>query len=141
MPALICSHLSRSTATDKGHMRRHHSNTASTRNKHADVILAHAKVDCMFPAHEACAAQEMFCFATLVDATAGTMYTDLTGTFPVRSFKNMIYIFVACIYNLNAIIVCPMAWRTDASFIAAFNKVFAILRAWNYQPALNVMDN
>jgi hypothetical protein len=95
----------------------------------------------MFPAHEACAAQDMFCFAALADTTTGTMYTDLTSTFPVRSFKNMIYIFVAYIYDLNAIIVRPMASRTDASFIAAFTKVFAILRAQNYQPAFNVMDN
>ncbi len=77
-PALICSHLTRSTATDKGHMHRHRSNTASTRNKHADVILARAEVDRMFPAHEACAAQDMFCFAALADAMTSTMYTDLT---------------------------------------------------------------
>jgi hypothetical protein len=122
-------------------MRRHHSNTASTCNKHADVILAHAKVDCVFPAHKACVAQDMFCFAALADAKTGTMYTDLTGAFHVRSFKNMIYIFVAYIYDLNAIVVCPMALRTDTSFIAAFTEVFAILRALNNQPALNVMDN
>jgi hypothetical protein len=42
MPALIRPHLPRSNATDKGHMRRHCSNTASTRNKHADIILARA---------------------------------------------------------------------------------------------------
>jgi hypothetical protein len=53
----------------------------------------------------------------------------------------MIYIFVAYIYDLNTIIVCPMALRTDTSFIAAFTKVFAILRAWDYQSALNIMDN
>jgi hypothetical protein len=122
-------------------MRRHRANTASTRNKHADVILAQAEVDRMFPAHEACAAQDMFCFPALADATTGTMYTDLTGAFTVRSFKNMIYIFVAYIYDLNAIIVRPMASCTDASFIAAFTEVFAILRARDYQPALNVMDN
>jgi hypothetical protein len=69
------------------------------------------------------------------------MYTDLTGAFPVRSFKNMIYIFVAYIYDLNAIIVFPMASGTDASFIATFTKVFAIMHARNNQPALNVMDN
>ncbi len=140
MPALICSHLPRSTATDKGHMHCHHSNTASIRNKHADIILAQAKVDRMFPAHKACVAQDMFCFAALADATTGTMYTDLTGAFPVRSFKNMIYIFAAFIYDLNAIIVCPMASCTGASFIAAFTKVFTILRAQAYQPALNLMD-
>jgi hypothetical protein len=122
-------------------MRRHRSNTASTCNKHADVILACAKVNHMFPTYEAYAAQDMFCFAALADATTSTIYMDLTGAFPVRSFKNMIYFFVAYIYDLNAIIVHPMALRTGTSFIAAFNKVFAILRAWNYQPALNIMDS
>jgi hypothetical protein len=53
----------------------------------------------------------------------------------------MIYIFVVYIYDLNAIIVRPMALRTDTSFIASFTKVFAILRARNYQPALNIIDN
>jgi hypothetical protein len=69
------------------------------------------------------------------------MYMDLTSAFPVRSFKNMIYIFVAYIYDLNAIIVRPMATCTDASFIAAFTKVFTILYARDYQPAFNLMDN
>ncbi len=73
MPASICSYLPRSTTTDKGHMRCHRSNTASTRNKHADVILAQAEVNRMFPAHKACATQDMFCFAALTDATTGTM--------------------------------------------------------------------
>jgi hypothetical protein len=141
MPALICSHLPQSTATNKGHMHPHCSNTASTQDTHADTVLACTKVDCMFPVHEACAVQDMFCFAALADATAGTMYTDLIGAFPVRSFKNMQYNFVAFIYDLNTIIVCPTASCTDASFIATFTRVFAILCAWNYQPALNVMDN
>jgi hypothetical protein len=39
-PALIWSHLPRSTATDKSHMRHHRSHTASTCNNHADIILA-----------------------------------------------------------------------------------------------------
>jgi hypothetical protein len=83
----------------------------------------------------------MFCFATLANATLGATYTDITGAFPIWSFKNMQYIFVAYIYNLNAIIVQPMPSRTNSSFIAAFYKVFAILHACNYQPALNVIDN
>jgi hypothetical protein len=122
-------------------MRRHRANTASTRNTHADIVLARTKVDNMFPCYEACAIHDMFCFAALADANTGTMYTDLTGAFPVQSFKKMQYIFVAYIYDLNAIIVRPMASRTDASFIAAFTEVFAILRARDYQPALNVTDN
>jgi hypothetical protein len=95
----------------------------------------------MLPAHKACVTQDMLCFAALADATTGTMYTDLTVAFPVRSFKNMQYIFIAYIYNLNAIIVRPMASCTNASFIAAITQVFNILWAQDYQPVLNIMDN
>jgi hypothetical protein len=124
---LICSHLPKSTATNKGHMRRQCCNTASTCNKHTDIILARAEVDCMFSAHKACAVQDMLCFAALANATTGTMYTDLTGAFPVRSFKNMQYIFVVYIYDLNAIIIHPMPSQTNSSFIATFTDVFNIL--------------
>jgi hypothetical protein len=121
MPALIRTHCPQSTATNKGHMRRHFSNTASTCNKHADIILARAEIDHMFPTHEACVSQDMFRFAALADATTSTMYMDLTGAIPVRLFKNMIYIFVAYIYDLNAIFVRSTALCTDASFIATFS--------------------
>jgi hypothetical protein len=83
--------------------------------------------------------QDMFCFAALANAMLGTMYTNITGAFPVQSFKNMQYIFVTYIYDLNAIIMQSMPFRTNSLFIAAFSEVFAILRACNYQPALNVM--
>jgi hypothetical protein len=140
-PALICSHLPHSTDTNKGQMHCHCSRTASTCNNHANIVLARAKVDQMCPPHEACTIQDMFCFAALTNAMLGTMYSNITGAFLVRSFKNMQYIFVPYIYNLNAIIVQPMPYCTNALFIAAFSKVSAILRARNYQPALNVMDN
>jgi hypothetical protein len=77
-----------------------------------DIIDICAEVDQMFPVEEACAMQDMFCFTALANPNTGTMYTDLTDAFPVRSFKKMQYIFVAYIYNLNAIIFHPMPSRT-----------------------------
>ena len=53
----------------------------------------------------------------------------------------MQYIFVAYVYDLNAIIVRTMPYRTDASMVTAFTKVITILKAGGYQRALNVMDN
>jgi hypothetical protein len=53
----------------------------------------------------------------------------------------MQYIFVAYIYNLNGTIVRPMPSQTNAPFIAAFTKIFTVLRARNYHQALNIMDN
>jgi hypothetical protein len=69
------------------------------------------------------------------------MYTNITGAFPVRSFKSMEYIFVAYIYDLNAILIRAMPLCTDASMVSAFTEVITILKAGGYQPALNVMDN
>ena len=140
-PALIKKHLPQSTATDKGHMRRHRSNTASTRNMQHDIIAAHSEVDHMFPQQEHCAMQDVFCFAALANTITGTMYTDITGAFPVHSFKNMQYIFVAYVYDLNAIIVRAMPSRTDASMVTAFKEVITALKSRGYHPTLNVMDN
>ncbi len=83
----------------------------------------------------------MFCFAALTNAITGTMYTNITGTFPVRSFKSMQYVFVAYIYNINAIIVRAMPSCTDASMLQSFTKVISILKSSGYHPALNIMDN
>ncbi len=71
--------------------------------------------------------QDMFCFAALANANSRTMYTDLTGSFPVRSFKNMQYIFVAYVYDLNAIIIRAMPTRTDTAMITAFKEVITVL--------------
>jgi hypothetical protein len=85
--------------------------------------------------------QDMVCFAGLADAITGTMYTNITGAFPVCSFKSVQYVFVAYIYDLNAIIVRAMPSRTDASMVQAFTEVITILKSGGYHPALNVMDN
>jgi hypothetical protein len=138
---LIKNHLPLSTATDKGHMQQHRANTASMLNMQSVVIAAMVKVDCMFPPQEICAMQDMYCFAMLTNAIAGTMYTNITGAFLVCFIKSMQYIFVAYIYNLNAIIVQAVTSCTDASMVQAFTKIISILKSGNYHPALNLMDN
>jgi hypothetical protein len=122
-------------------MRQHRSNTASTRKNHNDIVAARAEVDHMFPQHEICTMQDVFCFAALANTITGTMYTDITSAFPVCSLKSMQYIFVAYVYDLNAIIVRAMASRTDASMATAFTEVISTLKTGGYHPALNVMDN
>jgi hypothetical protein len=95
----------------------------------------------MFLLQEICAIQDVFCFATLADAITGTMYTNITCAFPVCSFKSMQYMFLAYIYNLNAIIVQAMPSHTDASIVQAYTKIISILKSGGYHSALNVMDN
>jgi hypothetical protein len=107
----------------------------------SDIIAAHAEVDCKFPPQEICAIQDVFYFATLANEITGTMYTDITGTFPVHSIKSMQYVVVAYIYDLNAIIIQAMLSGTDASMVQEFTKVIFVLKSEGYHPALNVMDN
>jgi hypothetical protein len=82
-PALIKNHLPCSTATNKGHMHQHRSNTTSTPNMQDDIVNAQAEVNRIFPQHKLCAMQCVFCFTALANAITGTMYTDITGAFPV----------------------------------------------------------
>jgi hypothetical protein len=83
----------------------------------------------------------MCCFVALADLHTKTMYTNRTGAFPVRSFCNMQYMFVAYIYDLNAILVRAMPSKTNCAMIATFMDILANLNARRYSPILNVMDN
>ncbi len=107
----------------------------------SNIIAARAEVDCMFPPQEICATQDMFCFAVLADAITGTTYTYITSAFLVCSFKSMQYVFVAYIYDLNAIIVRAKPSCNNAFMVQAFTKVISILKSDSYNQALNVMDN
>ena len=80
-PQVILHHLPPSTATDKGHMQRHRQGVQSTHTQQPTILQARSDVDCR--------EHDMFCFAALVDMHTGTMYTNGTGAFPVRSFRNM----------------------------------------------------
>jgi hypothetical protein len=137
---LIKHYLPHSTATNKGHMHHHWANTASM-HMQDNIVATCAKVDCMFTRHKICAMQDVFWFSVLVNAITSTIYTDVTSAFPVCSFKSMQYIFVAYVYNLNAIIVSAMPSCTNAFMVQLLTKVITILKSRGYRPALNVMDN
>ena len=101
---LITKHLGHTPATDKGHLHRVRQHVASTHNNQQEIVAARKLVDKLQPEQEICTAYNIYCYAVLAGENPGTMYTDLTGTFPVRSFRNNAYIFVAYIYDINAIL-------------------------------------
>ena len=51
----------------------------------------------MRPPEQLCTAidDDMFCFAIMADQNEDTIYSDLSGRFPVCSYSSMNYIFVA----------------------------------------------
>ena len=83
----------------------------------------------------------VFCCAALADATEGTLYTDMTGSFPVQSLEGMQAFFVAYDYDTNAIFAIPTNDLKDATIIVAFEQVFNELEGSGYKPQFNVTDN
>ena len=93
------------------------------------------------PAHDTTAKCEVFYFSELADSNECTIYTNLTGIFPIRSYKGNQYIFLTYIYDLNDIIVRPMKSRESEDMQAAFKEVYSYLIQRNHTPKLQVMDN
>ena len=140
---LIAKYLPESAATDKGHMVRTRSGTRSTRHNHQEVVDARLQVEDMNPQEQACTALDdaMFCFAILADENENTIYSDLTGRFPVQSYSGNNYIFVAYVYSINAILLRPMKNRSDASMVAVFRDIYTYLQQCGCSPKLHVLDN
>ena len=83
---LINKHLPLSTATTKGHMIQKRQGLQST-NRNREVVLdARRDVQDMSPKQHICTAREdeLFCYSVL-DNKQDTIYSDLTGQFPVWS--------------------------------------------------------
>ena len=95
---------------------------ASTIQQHAD--LAKMMVDCENDAYPVKELEKpcsnLFCFVVLADKQNGTIYTNGTGDFPVRSFTRMPYMLVTYCYDSNAILVEPIKNLTDEEMVRAF---------------------
>lgn len=135
----VTKHLPPSSATIKGHMHRIPKNVRLTRN--TNNIVKNELDEDIAPCHDTAAQCEVFCFAALANDNERTLYTDLTGKFPIRSYNGNQYIFLAYVYDLNAIIVRPMKSRETTDIQKAFKEVYSYLIERNHKPSLHIMDN
>ena len=97
----------------------------------------------MFPTEHVCSAIEdkIFCFAVIGDANENTIYSDLTGRFPIHSYEGMNYIFVAYVYKLNPILLRSMKSREYASMVESFTSIYTKSEAAGHKPKRHVLDN
>ena len=96
-------HLLPSTATIKGHMHREPKYTRST-TKSTEHQTTNESVD-ITPVPDYNAPCKLFCFAALANTIDHTIYSDLTGKFPIWSYKGNQYIFLTYVYDANEILV------------------------------------
>jgi hypothetical protein len=125
-------HLSKSSATVKGHLNQQRMNTISTKIKEdknmvtTERVLDYGiKINCIY------------------DATinAGQIYTDQTRRFPVICSKGNKYIMVLYEYDGNAILEEPIKNRTAPKLLRAFQAMEKKLTERGLQPKLMKLDN
>ena len=85
---LVSAHLPPSEATEKGHMIMTRKGLRSTRTMANKLMKARHDISNFLPAEEVCLAEEdeIYCYAILGDSNENTIYSDLTGRFPVESY-------------------------------------------------------
>ena len=125
----VKKYLPESTATIKGHLHQTRENIRSTR-LHAKLLVEQENNinDDLKPHENKMAPCELFCFAAVANEIKGTVYTDLPGRFPARSYKGNQYIFLTYVYDANAIIVRPMKSRTKEDMLKVFQDVYEYLK-------------
>ena len=79
--------------------------------------------------------------AFLAADTDSTVYTDLTGKFPVTSRLGNKYVMVLYHYDSNGVILRPMKNRSDDEALRVYADMYEFLEARNCKPKLNIMDN
>mmetsp|Transcript_31451 Transcript_31451/g.45872 ORF Transcript_31451/g.45872 Transcript_31451/m.45872 type:complete len:154 (-) Transcript_31451:2776-3237(-) len=71
----------------------------------------------------------------------GKAFCDLTGRYPVCSFKGNNYIFVMYSYDSNAILTEPIKNRTEKEIMKAFDSIHEYLIQQGLKPKCMRMDN
>ncbi len=71
----------------------------------------------------------MFIFAAFADEQTGTLYSDITRTFPFMSLEGNVCFLVVYHYKTNAIMAVPLPNFTDNAILKAYQSQFELLEA------------
>jgi hypothetical protein len=71
----------------------------------------------------------VFVFVAFANKRNGTLYSDLTGTFPFISLEGNVCFLVVYHYETNAIMAVPIANFTDNAILKAFCQQFELLKS------------
>jgi hypothetical protein len=135
-----------SPATDKGSMKRQRQGLRSTKTTNTRNILQQRLNDLeaeqdFHPPLEKEARNQVFVSAWTIDPKDGTIYTDLTGRFPVRSLDGMVTVFVLYDWTTNAILASPIENAEETTIVRVFKEKIEYLTKRGFKPTFNIMDN
>jgi hypothetical protein len=126
-------HLSKSTATVKGHLDQQRMFGRSTQPKKEPecIMKSESNLDDGIKTH--------CIYAVIVDAEQ--MYTDQTGRFPVISSKGNVSIMVSYEYYENEIMAEPIKKNKAAELLRSFQVMEQKLTSKYLKPKLMILDN
>jgi hypothetical protein len=73
--------------------------------------------------------RNVFVFAAFADKQNGTLYSNLTGTFPFMSLEGNVCFLIVYHYETNAIMAVPIENFTDGAILKAFRQQFELLKS------------
>ena len=71
----------------------------------------------------------------------GTIYTDLTGAFPVTSARGNKLLYISYSYDANRILWEPTKSKNDSEMSRVFKTVYDKLEKRGIKPKFHIMDN
>ena len=83
----------------------------------------------------------LYCFAAFADKHTGTIYNDLTGTFPFMSLEGNVCFLVVYHYETNAILALPISGFSDEVIFQAYKEIYEMIESKGFVIRFNVMDN
>ena len=139
-PSLISKHLPPSIETAKGHRKKVNKNLRST--KLNSITANHHIMTALDYPTGTNARTNLVTFKTVIDyEPSGTVATDQTGRFPVRSSRGNQYLMVAYVRDANAILAVPIKNRNESSLVEAYNQIYDKLSFAGLKPIVQICDN
>ena len=117
----ISKYVSETQATHMGHMQPIRQKLRSTK-KELPIYLQNLEIEGIdIEREEKCG--EVYILVLDVRRLNGTIYTDLTGPFPVTSARGYKTLFISYSYDANGILWEPMKSKNDEEMLRVFDKI------------------
>jgi hypothetical protein len=127
-----------SPQTDKGHMKRQRKDLRSTK---PTQTKNEKEQEDMTPKKVSEDHNHLFAASYVVNNKDGTMYSDLTGNFPLQSLDGMMTILVIYDWTSNVILALPIKDAKDETLVSAFKTQVEYLAKRGFKPKFNIIGN
>ena len=122
-------------------MKRQQKGIRSTKEKVKDTLEKIETARCMNPPAERESMNQIFMTLGYVEKKEITIYSDLTGKFPIISIHGTTAMFIMYDWTTNAILATPIKEAKAEKIVECFKKDITYLSKRGFNPVYNVIEN